>query len=625
MVEGRAKMSVWATTVVVVLAEMRIQGLGVIEDALLELHPGFTVVTGETGAGKTMVVTGLHLLSGGRAEVSKVRTGMLKAIVEGRFDLGGAEQATRIVTEAGADIDEDGSVIALRSVAVDGRSRAHLGGRSVPVGVLADLSEQLIAVHGQNDQLRLLRPSEQRAVIDRFAGEAVADPLQAYRAVRDEWLAVAAELAERSSRSRELAQQADMLRHGLNEIDAVQPLPGEDAELTEQIKRLAAVDELRAASVEAQAAVSGAPDGDADMPGALGFVEDARRRLGASEDPALRELEPRLAEAAVLLSDVGAELGGYLESLDADPALLEKVLARQADLKRLTRKYAADVDGVLAWAEDARNRLSTMDTSEEALGALAARRDELAEKLAGHAAQLSGARAIAATELAEAITAELSGLAMGQAEIEVTVHRRAVDATDPHALNVFGNLVHAGADGVDDVELLLKAHSGAPPLPVHKAASGGELSRVMLAIEVVLAHADTVPTLVFDEVDAGVGGRAAVEIGRRLARLARSHQVLVVTHLPQVAAFADQHLVVDKGTAEGITRSGVRVLAESERVQELARMLAGMDGTETGRAHAQELLAVADADKRAAESEKHPGAARGGNRNRSAPARKRAR
>jgi DNA repair protein RecN (Recombination protein N) len=305
--------------------------------------------------------------------------------------------------------------------------------------------------------------------------------------------------------------------------------------------------------------------------------------------------------------------------------LLEKVLARQADLKRLTRKYAADVDGVLAWAEDARNRLSTMDTSEEALGALAARRDELAEELAGHAAQLSGARAIAATELAEAITAELSGLAMGQAEIQVTVQRRAVDATDPHALNVFGNLVHAGADGVDDVELLLKAHSGAPPLPVHKAASGGELSRVMLAIEVVLAHADTVPTLVFDEVDAGVGGRAAVEIGKRLAKLARSHQVLVVTHLPQVAAFADQHLVVDKGTAEGITRSGVRVLAESERVQELARMLAGMDGTETGRAHAQELLAVADADKRAAESEKHPGAARGGKRNSSAQARKRAR
>jgi DNA repair protein RecN (Recombination protein N) len=601
---------------------MRIQGLGVIEDALLEFHPGFTVVTGETGAGKTMVVTGLHLLSGGRAEVSKVRTGTLKASVEGRFELGGAETATRIITDAGAEVDVDGSVIALRSVAVDGRSRAHLGGRSVPVGVLADLSEQLLAVHGQNDQLRLLRAAEQRAVIDRFAGEAVAEPLKAYRAVRDEWITVASELVERSTRSREMAQQADMLRHGLTEIEAVRPVPGEDTELTEKIKRLAAVDELRAAALSAQAEVFGAPDGDADIPGALGLVSEARRTLGSSEDSVLRELEPRLAEAAALLADVGAELGGYLDSLDADPEALEKSLARQTELKLLTRKYAADIDGVLAWAEESRQKLSTMDTSEEALAALATRRDELAVELSEHAARLSGVRALAATDLADEITAELSGLAMGQAEIDVTVHQRPVEKNDPHALNVAGNLVHAGPDGVDDVELLLRAHNGAPPLPVHKAASGGELSRVMLAIEVVLAHADTVPTLVFDEVDAGVGGRAAVEIGRRLAKLARSHQVLVVTHLPQVAAFADQHLVVDKGTTGGITRSGVRVLAKAERGQELARMLAGMDGTATGLAHAEELLAVAEADKRAGESEKDPGAARASKKKSDAAAKK---
>ncbi|MFD9893009.1 DNA repair protein RecN [Amycolatopsis sp. NPDC059027] len=581
------------------LAEMRIQGLGVIEDALLELHPGFTVVTGETGAGKTMVVTGLHLLSGGRAEVSKVRTGTLKAFVEGRFTLTGAEAASRIVTDAGADIDEDGSVIALRSVAVDGRSRAHLGGRSVPVGVLADLSEQVIAVHGQNDQLRLLRPAEQRAVIDRFAGDAVAEPLQTYREIRDEWLAVIAELAERSSRSRELAQQADLLRHGLTEIDAVAPEPGEDVELTEQIKRLAAVDELRASATEAHNAVSGSADGDPDAPGALGLVGEAVRRLSTAEDAVLRDLVPRLEEASVLLSDAGAELGGYIESLDADPALLEKVLARQADLKRLTRKYAADVDGVLAWAEDARLRLSTMDTSEEALAELATRRDELAGKLTGYAAEVSAARGKAAAELATAITAELSGLAMGQAEIEVTVEQRPAEHGDRQALTLDGRAVHAGPDGIDDVELLLRAHDGAPALPVHKAASGGELSRVMLAIEVVLAHADTVQTLVFDEVDAGVGGRAAVEIGRRLARLARTHQVLVVTHLPQVAAYADQHLVVDKGTSGGVTRSGVKTLEQPERVRELARMLAGMDGTETGRAHAEELLAAAESDKKA--------------------------
>ena len=597
-----------AATVCGVLAEMRIQGLGVIEDALLELHAGFTVVTGETGAGKTMVVTGLHLLSGGRAEVSKVRTGMLKAFVEGRFTVSGVEGAERIVADAGADIDEeDGSVIALRSIAVDGRSRAHLGGRSVPVGVLADLSEQLIAVHGQNDQLRLLRPAEQRAVIDRFAGEAVAKPLKTYQEIRAEWLAVIAELTERSTRSRELAQQADLLKHGLTEIDAVAPEPGEDGELSAQIKRLAAVDELRAAATEAHVAVSGSPDGDPDAPGALGLVSEALRRLSTSEDPVLRELAPRLQEASVLLSDVGAELGGYVETLDADPALLEKVLARQADLKRLTRKYAADVDGVLAWADDARRRLESMDTSEEALAELAVKRDSLAQQLAAHAVEVSAARTKAAEELAAAITAELSGLAMGQAAIDVTVEQRPAEHGDTHALAIDGHAVHAGPDGVDDVELLLRAHDGAPPLPVHKAASGGELSRVMLAIEVVLAHADTVQTLVFDEVDAGVGGRAAVEIGRRLARLARTHQVLVVTHLPQVAAFADQHLVVDKGMTGGVTRSGVKNLDPSERVRELARMLAGMDGTETGRAHAEELLAVAEADKAAFETKRKRG------------------
>jgi DNA repair protein RecN (Recombination protein N) len=581
-----------------VLAEMRIQGLGVIEDALLELHPGFTVVTGETGAGKTMVVSGLHLLSGGRSEASKVRNGSGKAVVEGRFEGIRAEQARKIIVEAGADADEDGSVIALRSVSADGRSRAHLGGRSVPVGVLAELSEQLLAVHGQNDQLRLLRPAEQREVLDRFAAEAVAGPLHGYREIRDEWLSVVSELTGRLNRSRELAQQADLLRHGLGEITAVDPQAGEDAELAEQIKRLAAADELRTAASAAQAAVTGAADGDPDQPGALGLVGEARRRLATAEDPMLRDLEPRLAEAAVLLSDAGAELSAYLDGLDADPERLEQVLARQAELKKLTRKYAADVDGVLAWAAEAEARLSTMDTSEEALAELAGRRDELALRLAERASVLSTARTDAAAKLAAAVTAELSGLAMAQAEIEVTVQRRPAEPADPHALEVDGALVHAGGDGIDDVELLLRAHAAAPPLPVHKAASGGELSRVMLAIEVVLAHADTVQTLVFDEVDAGVGGRAAVEVGRRLARLARSHQVLVVTHLPQVAAFADRHLVVDKGTAQGVTRSGVRTVKQSERVRELARMLAGMEGTKTGRAHAEELLAVAEADKK---------------------------
>ncbi|WP_192909750.1 DNA repair protein RecN [Gandjariella thermophila] len=583
-----------------VLAEMRIQGLGVIDEATLELGPGFTVVTGETGAGKTMVVTGLHLLGGGRAEASRVRTGARRAVVEGRFALPEGSPAAGIVAEAGAEPDDDGSLLAARTVNPEGRSRAYLGGRSVPVSVLAELSEQLLAVHGQNDQLRLLRPAEQRAVLDRFAGAAVAGPLAEYRRIREEWQRVAAELTERAERSRELAREADLLRHGLAEIDAVAPQPGEDGDLVAEAKRLADADQLREAAAAAQYAVSGSPEGDPDAPGALGAVGEARRRLSASEDQALRALEPRLAEAAALLADVGAELSGYLDRLDADPARLEQVLARQAELKQLTRKYAADVDGVLAWAEQARQRLSGLDTSEEALAELARRRDELATELAGHAERVTVERRAAADALAKAVTEELAGLAMPQASVQVVVESRAAEPGDAAALTVGGRDLHAGPDGVDDVELRLVAHPGAPALPVHKGASGGELSRVMLALEVVLSHADPVPTLVFDEVDAGVGGRAAVEVGRRLARLARSHQVIVVTHLAQVAAFADHHLVVDKSATEsgGVTRSGVRRLDDSERVVELARMLAGLDFTYSGRAHAEELLATAEADKR---------------------------
>jgi DNA repair protein RecN (Recombination protein N) len=581
-----------------VLTEMRIEGLGVIDEATLELHPGLTVVTGETGAGKTMVVTGLQLLAGGRADVSRIRRGADRAIVEGRFRLPAGSPAADLANEVGARTDEDGSLIASRTLTADGRSRAHLGGRSVPAGLLADLADSMLAVHGQNDQLRLLRPSEQRAVLDRFAGDLVADRLAAYRRVREQWFRCCAELGTRQDRSRELAAEAELLGHGLAEIAAVDPQPGEDAALLAEARRLADAEALRESAAIAQSAVSGAADGDPDQPAALGLIGEARRRLQAVDDPDLHALGERLAEAAAVLGDVGAELASYLDALNADPGRLEQVLSRQAELKRLTRKYAADIDGVLAWAEQARQRLADLDTSEEALAVLAARRDELAAELARHAAAVTKARTGAARELAEAVTAELDGLAMGQAQLSVAVRPIPASSGDEAALTVTGSRLRAGPDGVDEVELRLASHPQAASLPVHKGASGGELSRVMLALEVVLADADPVPTMVFDEVDAGVGGRAAVEIGRRLARLARSHQVVVVTHLPQVAAYADRHLVVDKATlAPGLTCSGVRTLDAEARVSELARMLAGLDDTETGRAHAEELLLSAATDK----------------------------
>lgn len=580
-----------------VLAEMRIQGLGVIDDATLELHPGLTVVTGETGAGKTMVVTGLHLLGGGRADTSRVRAGASKAVVEGRFEGVDGSPAAKVAADAGAEPDDDDSLIAVRHVNADGRSRSHLGGRGVPNAVLSELAAEALAVHGQNDQLRLLRPGEQRAVLDRFAGEPLSNPLAEYRTARAEWVEIVRDLTERRERSRELAREADLLRHGLAEIDAVAPEAGEDTALVEEARRLADADNLRTVASSALQALSG-DEGASDVPFAVGLVGEARHRLATADDPSLREWEPRLDEAAAVLADVGAELSAYLQRLDADPARLEHVLARQAELKQLTKKYAADVDGVLEWAEQAREKLSGMDTSEEALQELIVRRDELATEMASHAQVVSDVRLEAASRLAEAVTEELTGLAMSQARLEVLVEHKDAEESDPYALRVGSRLLQAGSEGIDDVELRLVAHSGAPSLPIHKGASGGELSRVMLGLEVVLADADTVPTLVFDEVDAGVGGRAAVEIGRRLARLATTHQVVVVTHLAQVAAYADRHLVVDKGAHEGgLTRSDVRIVADEERVAELARMLAGLDSTETGRAHAEELLTTADSEK----------------------------
>jgi DNA repair protein RecN (Recombination protein N) len=579
------------------LAEMRIQGLGVIDDATLDLDPGLTVLTGETGAGKTMVVTGLTLLGGGRAEASRVAEGARRAVVEGRFSA--VPAALAVADEVGAEPDDDGTLIAVRTVGADGRSRAHLGGRSVPVGVLGRLAEATLAVHGQNDQLRLLRPAEQRALLDRFAGDTVAEPLARYRAVRAEWTRVGTELVERRDGARRLAQEADLLRHGLTEITTVDPQPGEDVALVAQARRLAEADDLRAVATAAQAALVGAEDVP-DSPAALALIGEARHRLAAAGDAELSALDARLAEALALLGDVGAELTGYLDRLDADPERLAAVLSRQAELKALTRKYAADVDGVLAWALAARERLNSLDVSDEALAALTARRDGLAVELAEHAAAVTAARTKAAGRLAADTTAELTGLAMADARLLVAVTQRVAGPGSADAVRVGRRELVVGADGVDEVELRLVAHAGASAQPLHKGASGGELSRVMLALEVALAGADPVPTMVFDEVDAGVGGRAAVEIGRRLARLATRHQVIVVTHLPQVAAYADRHLVVDKSRRDGgKTRSRVRTLAEDERIVELARMLAGLDDTDTGRAHAEELLEAARAHRAA--------------------------
>ncbi|HEX9232016.1 MAG TPA: DNA repair protein RecN [Jatrophihabitantaceae bacterium] len=575
------------------LEELRIRGLGVIDDAVLPLAPGLTVVTGETGAGKTMVVTGLLLLFGERADSARVRSGADSASVDGRLLVGTDSPVAARVADAGGEVDDDGTLVLRRSVSASGRSRAYVGGAPAPVGVLGELAERLVAVHGQADQQRLTRPAEQRAALDRYAGIDLTD----YAAAFAHWRDTAARLADRITRAREMQREADLLAHGIAEIDAAEPQPGEDVELALVATRLAHADALRLAARTAHDALLGDPDDPAaDAADVSSLLGQATRALvqQAGDDPELDALGHRLAELSAAAADVGAELAAYGERLDADPERLAQAEARRAVLTGLTRRYGDDIDAVLAWAEAARQRLVDLDVSDEALAALRAERDRAAKDAATLASAISMRRTQAAAKLGQAITDELTGLAMSSAEVTVEVHPRPAVAGAPR-LELDGTEVGASADGVDEVELLLRPHRDAPALPLQRGASGGELSRVMLAVEVCLADTDPVPTMVFDEIDAGVGGRAAVEVGRRLARLAGDHQVLVVTHLPQVAAYADQHVVVDKPqdtAAGGVTRSDVRVVDGEQRVAELARMLAGRDSG-TAREHAAELLSAA--------------------------------
>ncbi len=583
------------------LSEIRIEALGAISAATAEFDRGLTVLTGETGAGKTMVVTGLHLLGGARADATRVRSGSDRAVVEGRFtttDVGRtvAARIDDVLDSSGAERDDDGSVIAARSVNRDGPSRAYLGGRSVPAKSLSTFTTELLALHGQNDQLRLMKPDEQLAALDRYVD--VDGALGRYREAREHWLSARRDLVDRRQRARELAQEADRLQFGIGEIDAVAPLPGEDDVLVDEIRRMSELDALRESARSARLALSGALD-EAPAPegvSAADGVGQAKAALTGTDDRALRALGERLGEALVVIGDVSTELGHYLAELPSDASTLETKLARQGELRNLTRKYAADIDGVLAWAVHARDRLDQLDVSEEALAALARRVGELETAVVAAAATVTKARTKAAKSLAKAVTAELAGLAMSGAVFSISVSPLTARADDSAPITaVSGAAVHAGRDGVDAVEFGFTPHSGSDVLPLAKSASGGELSRVMLALEVVLAASAEGTTMVFDEVDAGVGGRAAVQIGRRLARLARTHQVIVVTHLPQVAAYADVHLVVDNASGGG-KASEVRRLDDDARIAELARMLAGLGESDSGRAHARELLAAARDD-----------------------------
>ena len=557
------------------IEEIVIRDLGVIREAKLSLGPGLTVLTGETGAGKTMVLNALGLLLGERSDSAAVRKDQQQAFVEGRWILP-AELADSI-RESGIELEDD-ELILNRSVSSEGRSRAAVSGRSVPVGILSELGQKLVVVHGQADQIRLRSASAQREALDQFAGEALGQKLDQYRKLFSSWKQTAKKLEELTSAADSRSREAEEIRQAVLELVELDPKPGEDSALAERAEKLSHLEDLRIAAASAHNELSS--EGFEESVDAITLVGKARKALEqvADHDPELAKISQLLREIGFSLNESAASISGYLASLDSDSANeLESIQQRRAQLAAAIKKYGPTLEDVISYLDSAGARLMELDSSDEEIAKLTSEEARLSEQVHELALQLSQIRSEAAAKLAEAVSRELAALAMSGASLEISVAR----------------LLELGPNGADQVSILLSAYPGAEPRPLGKGASGGELSRIMLAIEVVLAGSELAPTFIFDEVDAGVGGAAATEVGKKLASLAKVAQVIVVTHLPQVAAFATSHLRVLKNSSSEYTATDVVKLAGEEVVEELARMLSGLSESESGKSHAKELLELA--------------------------------
>ncbi|MEN9962411.1 MAG: repair protein RecN [Actinomycetota bacterium] len=540
------------------IEEIYIRDLGVIQEARLPFGKGLTVITGETGAGKTMVLSALGLLLGERADSAAIRRGQDQAFVEGRWLVGGESPVNERVRDAGSEV-EQGELILNRSISSEGRSRASVSGRSVPVGLLNELGEMLVVVHGQSDQIRLKSAVAQREALDQYGGPVLAEALASYQVTFKAWRELTQKLENLKASLDARAAEADELRQAVTELEKLDAREGEDVELAEKAERLNNLEILRAAAALAHEALSS--EGFGDSPDALGLIGQARRSLEqvSNHDPELGRLAEQLKEVSVQLADASGEISSYLASLDLEGAgEINLIQDRRAALTAAMRKYGPTLEDVIAYLATASDRLLELDCSSETVDQLGVEYEDLSALLKNQADALTAIRVAAASRLAELVTAELKELAMGGASLVVDV-----TYSDSY-----------GSHGQDAVSIQLSSYPGAEPRPLGKGASGGELSRIMLAIEVVLAETQQAPTFIFDEVDAGVGGAAAIEVGRRLAILAQRSQVIVVTHLAQVAAYANAHLRVLKTSSTEFTATDVVSLNQSARIEELARMLA---------------------------------------------------
>jgi DNA repair protein RecN (Recombination protein N) len=555
------------------LTELRIRNLAVIESVTLPVAPGFNVLSGETGAGKSIIVGALGLLLGERSSADVVRGGADKAVVEGVFDATGQESLASVLEERGIE-PEDGVLVLRREVAATGKSRAWVNDVTVTTAALASIGRLLVNLHGQHESQALLHDEAQRDVLDALAGASGA--AAEVRATFNDLESVRSSIADLGRRRDEAAKRADYLRHVVREIEGARLVPGEEAKLDDEARRLTHAVELRA---HVEQALTALEDGDA---GALHALSSARRAILAALrlDPAASALSESVEQGLVTLQELARDLGAYDATLDTDPERLADVERRRDQIHRLTRKHGGTVDAALTALREARAELDILDTASVDLKSLTDRENALQAGLNASAARLTKLRMKAARKLAADVESLLPDLGLPEGRFAVHLEQ----------------LESVAASGAERVEFRVGLNVGHDLRPLARTASGGELSRVMLALKTILARLDRVPTLVFDEVDAGIGGTVALRVGDALRRLASHHQVIVITHLAQVAARAHHHVVVAKGARAGVSTADITVVERDARISEVARMLGGDPDSKVSRQHAREMLETVTAD-----------------------------
>jgi len=548
-----------------------ISNLGVISQTELQLTPGLNVISGETGAGKTMLLTALQLMLGSRADSSKVRDGTQQLRVSGIWDRPEGEIRQRLV-ELGADVDDD--LVITRTVSSEGKSRAIIGGANVPAGSLSEVADNLFVIHGQSEQIRLRSSATQRDALDSFGGQELLQVKKSYQQVYKSWIDANARLEKLQASLQDRDRRILEITEFLNEIEQLEPKPDELDSISERLNRLENIEEIRSSLAQSRDLLSSSGEGfDIEQ-----LLSQLRRNLEsvAGKDAEISNMAQRVQEMSVVTSELAIDISRSLSNLDAEPGELDRLNDRKSKLLALERKYGGTLQDLIARSDSWANELLDLQDGDEQIEKLEQHVAAVESQL-GHAAKaLTDQRTLAASGLSEEVNVELAGLAMAESKLVVQLEE-----------------TEFGPEGADKVAILLAGYQGATPRPISKAASGGELSRIMLAIEVVLAGKSPTPTMIFDEVDSGVGGQSAIEIGRRLKRLSENCQVVVVTHLAQVAAFADNHLVVRKDSGQGFVESDVQAVESSLRESELARMLSGLDSSDSALSHAKELIQLA--------------------------------